>query len=423
VGDGVRLSELYADVLADVAPAESADLPLPRPGIALCLSGGGYRAMLFHLGALWRLNEVGYLPKLDVISTVSGGSITAAALAVAWRRLTFSTEGVASEFGQSVVTPLRRMASKTIDWQTTLLGLVSPGGPGPRLADAYDRHLLHRARLSDLPDERTPKTPRFVINAANLQSTANWRFSRSFMADYRVGYHPLPDLRLSQAVAASSAFPPLLSPFLLEVDPAKFDDQPAELTDSRFRSGVLLTDGGVYDNLGIEPVWKNYQTILVSDGGKKLKPQSRIFRPFQILRVLNLLDNQVRSRRKAQLVTSFKLRRQLAALGEQESVLFKLVTRNGAYWHMGDDLTQYRARDTLPCPPEQTTALAAISTRLARMDPATQERLINFGYAACDTHLRTWVDPSLSPPLGFPYPAVGVGETRADTETRRVVSR
>jgi hypothetical protein len=33
----------------------------PEPGIARCLSEGGYRAMLFHLGALWRLNEWGYL--------------------------------------------------------------------------------------------------------------------------------------------------------------------------------------------------------------------------------------------------------------------------------------------------------------------------------------------------------------------------
>jgi len=35
-----------------------------RPGVGLCLSGGGYRAMVFHVGVLWRLNEAGYLPKL-----------------------------------------------------------------------------------------------------------------------------------------------------------------------------------------------------------------------------------------------------------------------------------------------------------------------------------------------------------------------
>src|SRR5713101_6845273 len=61
----------------------------PRPGIGLCLSGGGYRAMLFHVGVLWRLNELGYLPKLDRISSVSGGSITAGALAVGWSGLRF----------------------------------------------------------------------------------------------------------------------------------------------------------------------------------------------------------------------------------------------------------------------------------------------------------------------------------------------
>ena len=58
--------------------------PLPkgkRSGIALCLSGGGFRAAIFHLGALRRLNELGILSKIDTISSVSGGSILAAHLA------------------------------------------------------------------------------------------------------------------------------------------------------------------------------------------------------------------------------------------------------------------------------------------------------------------------------------------------------
>lgn len=64
------------------AGSETDDKDKPISGIALCLSGGGYRAMLFHLGALWRLNEWGYLPQLNRISSVSGGSITAAVLAM-----------------------------------------------------------------------------------------------------------------------------------------------------------------------------------------------------------------------------------------------------------------------------------------------------------------------------------------------------
>ena len=59
----------------------------PSDGIALCMSGGGYRAMLFHLGSLWRLNELHYLSKLDMVSSVSGGSITNGALAMNWSKL------------------------------------------------------------------------------------------------------------------------------------------------------------------------------------------------------------------------------------------------------------------------------------------------------------------------------------------------
>jgi hypothetical protein len=40
-------------------------------GVALSLSGGGYRAMVFHVGALWRINEAGLLPKLMLIGQVS----------------------------------------------------------------------------------------------------------------------------------------------------------------------------------------------------------------------------------------------------------------------------------------------------------------------------------------------------------------
>ena len=65
----------------------------PEEGTALCLSGGGYRAMVFHIGCLWRLNELGVLGKLKRISSVSGGSITAGLLGIAWNDLQFSADG------------------------------------------------------------------------------------------------------------------------------------------------------------------------------------------------------------------------------------------------------------------------------------------------------------------------------------------
>jgi NTE family protein len=75
----------------------------PEDGIALCLSGGGFRAMLFHVGCLWRLNEMGMLPKLDRISSVSGGSITAGVLGSNWKDLEFDRNGVAQQFDELLV--------------------------------------------------------------------------------------------------------------------------------------------------------------------------------------------------------------------------------------------------------------------------------------------------------------------------------
>src|SRR5262245_53785101 len=88
----------------DVVETGSVDgLDRPQAGIALCLSGGGYRAMLFHVGALWRFAELGYLKKLDRISSVSGGSITAAVLGLKWSALGFDTAGVPAHFTTAVV--------------------------------------------------------------------------------------------------------------------------------------------------------------------------------------------------------------------------------------------------------------------------------------------------------------------------------
>src|SRR5207302_2179479 len=106
--DKLREEHAMADDLRGVAPVEH--LPQdagkqPQKGIGLCLSGGGYRAMLFHLGALWRLNELGYLPKLARVSSVSGGSITAGVLGMHWKKLAFDGAGVSPHFTEIVVAP------------------------------------------------------------------------------------------------------------------------------------------------------------------------------------------------------------------------------------------------------------------------------------------------------------------------------
>lgn len=359
-------------------------------GLALCLSGGGYRAMLFHVGALWRLNELGYLPKLDRVSSVSGGSITAAALGLHWESLRFDND-VATNLDECLVAPLRALAGKTIDIWAVLRGILIPGRTvSAEVARSYRRKLLGRAHLGDLPDR-----PLFVINSTSLQTGVLWRFSKPYMADYTVGVIPDPVVELAVATAASSAFPPVLSPLRLKLDPASFEEQGRGPNFKEpFTSRAMLSDGGVYDNLGLETAWKRCRTVFVSDGGGQMTAEGSVHADWilQALRVNAVIDNQVRALRKRQTVDGF-------VRGE----------RDGAYWGIRSHPENFGPPPgSLPCPLERIAALAATPTRLAAMDELLQERLINWGYAICDVAMRRWVVPAAAPPDGFPYPSAKV---------------
>ena len=381
-------------------PDRDADAPLPRidqeggrterglaDGLALCLSGGGYRAMLFHVGVLWRLNQLGYLPKLARISSVSGGSITAGVLGLHWRHLRFDANGVGRAFVDRIVDPVRTLGGETIDAGAITRGAALPGSVSDRIIAAYRELLFGDATLQDLPDD----PPRFVINATNVQSGALWRFMKPAMRDYRVGSVRSPTVSLAVAVAASSAFPPVLSPVHMTVDATRYDPpSPGEdLHREPFTTDVMLTDGGVYDNLGLETSWKRYRTILVSDAGGRLAPDPEPKTDWarHSIRVLEVIDNQVRSLRKRQIVGAFVD-----------------GTRKGAYWGIRTDAADYGRALALPCPLDRTTELAALETRLKRIAPELQERLINWGYAVSDAALRRYHDPGLPMPTGFPYP-------------------
>jgi len=97
-----------------------------KKGIAIAVSGGGFRATLFHLGAFLRLNELGYLRKLNRISSVSGGSILAGQLATRWNNLTFDERGIATNFENEVVVPLLKFCDKWLDVTTFAMGVFNP---------------------------------------------------------------------------------------------------------------------------------------------------------------------------------------------------------------------------------------------------------------------------------------------------------
>ncbi|HXU14904.1 MAG TPA: patatin-like phospholipase family protein [Terriglobales bacterium] len=356
----------------------------PTPGVALCLSGGGFRAMLFHTGVLRRLNDGGYLPSIDRISSVSGGSITAGTLGLNWSKLTF-VDKVAQNFEEVFVQPIRTLASHTIDIGSVLSGVFGIGTVADKITDQYRKYLFDHSTLQDLPDR-----PRFVINATNVQSKSLWRFSKPYMWDWRVGKVPNPRVEIAVAVGASSAFPPVLSP--VELDLVDSDYEPgtgSELQHPPYTTRVVLTDGGVYDNLGLETAWKRYLTVLVSDAGGLYAAEPDPDRDWfnHTRRVFDLIDNQVRSLRKRQVINSF-------AEG----------SRSGAYWGIWTDITNYQVNQPLPCPLAKTEQLAGTPTRLKGVDDDLQNRLLNWGYAVCDAAMRKYVTPQWAPPGNFPYP-------------------
>jgi NTE family protein len=347
--------------------------------------------MLFHFGAIWRLKELRYLPRLDRVSSVSGGSITAGVLGLNWRKLQFADDGFAGNLDEQFVQPLRKLASKTIDKDAVFRGILLPGTIAERVAGAYRKHVFGKATLQDLPDK-----PRFVFNATNIQTGSLWRFSKPYMADYQVGIVRNPKVELAVAVAASSAFPPILSPVELHIDPADYDvAEQGPRHEPPYTTDVVLADGGVYDNLGLETAWKRYTTILVSDGGGKMGPQPKPKHDWarQAYRVLGVIDTQVRNLRKRQVVAGY-------LNGD----------RQGTYWGIRSHIGDYGPpAGSLPVPDPSALRLAQTATRLADMDDTLQERLINWGYAICDAGMRKWVEPDAPAPTDFPYPSAGVG--------------
>jgi NTE family protein len=385
---------LSHDALRDLQPVHDAPVDKPTEDLGLCLSGGGYRAMLFHLGALWRLNETALLKDVERVSSVSGGSITAATLGLHWGGLDWQN-GVAANLEELVVAPVRALARETIDASSVIEGRLPFTSVGKRVAHAYREHLFGDATLQTLPDSEHGDGPRFVICATNLESGVLFRFSRPYAADYRVGTIREPQVELADAVAASSAFPPVLSPFEIDLREAEWETVAGnKLVTPKWRGEIKLSDGGVYDNLGLETVWKRCATVLISDGGGQTPDDSDPPGdwPRQSIRVLKVIDNQVRALRKRQAVGSYRL-----------------GLRRGTYWGIRSHVGDYELPDPLDAPENLTRALAETPTRLKKLDAPQQERLINWGYVICDTAVRKWVKQGSHCPSQLPYREAGLG--------------
>ncbi len=245
--------------------------------IGLALSGGGARAMAFHLGCLRALHDRGVLDQVRVLSTVSGGSVIGAmyaysddtfeafdarVMAVLRRGLRGSLisralapthilrsllttasasvlavgadvvrtlAGGFSKWARNLQPPLRRWHSRTTSFQRSL-----------------DAHLFHGACVSEVKRASRHGKIDVLINATELRTGTAFRFGSSDVGSRRHGTLPATKVPLSLGVAASAAYPVFLPALDCEMELSK------DGVTQRHR--VLLTDGGVYDNLGTAPM-------------------------------------------------------------------------------------------------------------------------------------------------------------------------
>jgi NTE family protein len=358
----------------------------PKPGIGIALSGGGFRAMLFHAGALARMNELGLLSSAQRISSVSGGSIMSGHLALSWSALgKADAKGTFANFKAIVVDPVLSFSHEKIDVVDALTGLLPWSSASDQVTKSYDSGLFHGKTLQDTPD-----LPRFIFCATNLQTGVLWRFSKPYEGDYVIGRIDNPTTLVAQAVAASSAFPPVLSPCVLHPPAGSFKDWPtgpilAASEIAAYRSPVILCDGGVYDNHGIEPIVKSYLTNFVSDGGAPFERTAAVQTDWigQLRRILDVTDNQVRALRRRDLIARF-------IEGNMMADETKLTddARMGAYWGIDTDPGKVNPPNALPCDAKLTHQLARVSTRLSDLGDTISKQIVNWGYVVSDRSLR-----------------------------------
>jgi NTE family protein len=412
--------------------------------VAVCLSGGGYRAALFELGVLWRLNELGALRHVAIVSSVSGGSITAAHLVLHWPELAFDARGVATNFEPLIAEPILELTQRTVDVPAIAKSAFTRTSPAEYVARAYDQYLFRGATLESLA--LPPKAPLLSLNTTRLESGALWSFGQTgiFTADWPVGSANLPDdrrLPLAVAVAASSAFPPWLAPLSLDlhelyppIDPKQMppsrlpyaiDPDALRITNQQapyeyaLSSHIQLVDGGVRNNLGTESCTAKGLTIVVDAAIPTHVTAAGSSWPQVALRVVDLMYSAKEDIARGAVMN----RDALAQLPEHKSFVLPVVgvSLGGSVDIAGypsivqtlsqmlastafsaEDRAAVIARTAAQSPDIQrmtsrsikTLLLAAIPTRLKGLRAEDQNHLINTGYLACEqtllSTLVTW---------------------------------
>jgi NTE family protein len=296
--------------------------------IGVCLSGGGYRATIYHLGTLRKLHELGILKDVDVISTISGGSITGAYFGLYGQNFEAFEKGLMAAVQANVIKAValspRFLVSASLvlavfiflcgllftsfAWVSTIGIIVllvlfyrfqfTLFPLSEIVASIYDKHFFGGKKLKDLAT-----SPIIAINATNIETGRPFTFSRDKMSDSTYEFRPdnspsirfIPDgFPISLAIAASTCVPFAFTP--IEIKPEHFEN----MADAK-RVFPRLVDGGVYDNQGIHKLTQkgsSYECdyIIVSDAGNLMPHRSGFHNTLTLLmRTGDLFMNRIKN--------------------------------------------------------------------------------------------------------------------------------
>ncbi|MGE3797997.1 MAG: patatin-like phospholipase family protein [Thermomicrobiales bacterium] len=371
-----------------------------RDGIALCLSGGGYRATLFDLGAMRRLDELGMLSRVKTFTSVSGGSIAAAFLAAHLVDRLHGTWPAPGEripgFEEGVAQPLKRLAGTNIRTEAALsrlnpLNLRKPNAASDKLESSYARW------ITSSPIAAMPSSPGFVFCGTDLTFRCGWTVdsARQLIGNDISGFFRPVDRNwtIARAVAASSCFPGVFPPMQVDVrDAVASGGRPDGSQRGEIVTSIDVTDGGVFDNLGLEPVWQDHAIILVSDATPSFGPSPDLGPVWPSIRPIVALLEQATLVRKRWLIANF-LKQELA----------------GAYWGLASRPSNYEpAGDVVAYPDDLIERIISqVRIELDAFSDAEQRVLENHGYLMCDLaiqkHLPALLDKP-GAPLAPPHP-------------------
>ncbi|MDP4146322.1 MAG: patatin-like phospholipase family protein [Bacillota bacterium] len=228
----------------------------------LCLSGGGFRAALFHLGVIRRLIYLDIFKKVKRINSVSGGSIAAGMV-----MKEYTINGMfnsVEDFDKRVIVPIIDFIQQSP--KHNIYKIIPVQKDSKKFEKLLDKYLYNQMLFSELS-----KDIKWVCYATSLNSMMAWKFSQTSIGDLKTGFTTPGDKdKISFAVSASACFPPLFKPVRFVTEGRVFSHNTRTgsreaVINKHPAKEILLVDGGVYDNLSSESVLRKDSSFIISD--------------------------------------------------------------------------------------------------------------------------------------------------------------